>query len=98
MAHPIRRRHTNPGDWIAPGEPSRNTTLTAVVTTKRVTQAALIQMARQVHASMARAIQPFHTLRDGDMLFAMSTEAAPEDAIDDLALAEIASDLAWDAV
>lgn len=86
------------GAPTALGEPSRNTTLTAVVTNKLIAQAALTQMARQVHASMARAIQPFHTARDGDVLFALSTGAAPEDALDDLALAEIASNLAWDAV
>ncbi|HZH27396.1 MAG TPA: P1 family peptidase [Azospirillaceae bacterium] len=80
------------------GQPSGNTTLTAVVTSKRMSSYALNQMARQVHASMARAIQPFHTVRDGDVLFALSTETDPEEAMDDFAVAEIASDLAWDAV
>lgn len=47
---------------------------------------------------MARTIQPFHTARDGDVLFALSTEAVDEASLDDLALSEIASDLAWDAV
>jgi len=79
-------------------QPTQNTTVTAVVTNKRMPQLALTQMARQVHASMARAIQPFHTLRDGDVLFALSTETVEEAALEDLALAEIASDLAWDAV
>jgi L-aminopeptidase/D-esterase-like protein len=69
-----------------------------VVTNKRLTPYALNQLGRQVHASMARAIQPFHTPRDGDVLFALSTETVPEAALDDFALAEIASDLAWDAV
>ena len=78
--------------------PTQNTTVTAVVTNKRMPQLALTQLARQVHASMARAIQPFHTIRDGDVLFALSTETVEEAALDDFALAEIASDLAWDAV
>ena len=47
---------------------------------------------------MARAIQPFHTIRDGDVLFALSTEEVASDSLEDFALAEIASDLAWDAV
>jgi L-aminopeptidase/D-esterase-like protein len=80
------------------GGPTQNTTVTAVVTDKRMTRFALDQMARQVHASMARAIQPFHTARDGDALFALSTETVEEAALDDLALSEVASDLAWDAV
>jgi L-aminopeptidase/D-esterase-like protein len=82
----------------ASGTPTQNTTVTAVVTNKRLTPYALNQLGRQVHASMARAIQPFHTPRDGDVLFALSTETVPEAALDDFALAEIASDLAWDAV
>jgi L-aminopeptidase/D-esterase-like protein len=99
------RRH--PRDLLDPapagpgepqGVPSQNTTVTAVITNKRMTPLALTQMARQVHASMARAIQPFHTGRDGDVLFALSTEVMDENAMDDLALSEIASDLAWDAV
>lgn len=99
------RRH--PRDILAPapaataqaeGLPSQNTTVTVVITNKRMTPHALTQMGRQVHASMARAIQPFHTARDGDVLFALSTETADENALDDLALSEIASDLAWDAV
>jgi L-aminopeptidase/D-esterase-like protein len=80
------------------GTPTQNTTVTAVVTNKRLTPYALNQLGRQVHASMARAIQPFHTPRDGDVLFALSTETVLEAALDDFALAEVASDLAWDAV
>jgi 6-aminohexanoate-oligomer endohydrolase len=87
-----------PATLASEGGPTQNTTVTAVVTNKRMQPFALTQMARQVHASMARAIQPFHTARDGDVLFALSTETVEEAALDDLALAEIASDLAWDAV
>lgn len=91
------RRH--PRDLPASTEPSGgNTTVTAVVTNRKIDRALLVQLARQVHASMARAIQPFHTIRDGDVLFALSTEEVDGSAIDDAALAEIASDLAWDAV
>src|ERR1700756_5080110 len=31
------------------------------------------RLAIETHASMARAIQPFHTSRDGDTLFAVTT-------------------------
>ena len=58
----------------------------------------LRQLGRQVHSSMARAIQPIHTPDDGDILFTASTgEVAAED-IDSTALGVIASELAWDAV
>lgn len=78
--------------------PTENTTITAVVTNQRLSALALAQLGRQVHASMARAIQPFHTPRDGDVLFTLSTETVAAGTVDEFALAEIASDVAWDAV
>ena len=96
--HPRDLPISSPAQEPLPDGPTENTTVTAVVTNKRMSAFALTQMGRQVHASMARAIQPFHTGRDGDVLFALSTETAEEGALDDLTLAEIASELAWDAV
>src|SRR4051794_21989769 len=78
---------------IAPG----NTTLTVVVTNQALERRALQQLGRQVHASMSRAIQPFHTVADGDILYAVST-AEVEEGLDPVTLAVIASELAWDAV
>lgn len=76
-----------------------NTTLTLVVTNQRLEPYSLQQLARQVHASMARAIQPFHTLNDGDVLFAVSTDEVDEPALREPALlGTLASELAWDAV
>ena len=76
-----------------------NTTLTLVVTNQRLEPYGLQQLARQVHASMARAIQPFHTLNDGDVLFAVSTDEVDEPALREPALlGTLASELAWDAV
>jgi L-aminopeptidase/D-esterase-like protein len=75
-----------------------NTTVTALVINRKIDRLSLTQLARQVHASMARAIHPFHTIRDGDVLFALSTEAVGQDALDDFTLGEIACDVAWDAV
>jgi L-aminopeptidase/D-esterase-like protein len=56
-------------------------------------------LGRQVHASMARAIQPFHALEDGDVLFAVSTGVVESDPLlDTTALGVVASEVAWDAV
>ena len=77
----------------APG----NTTLTLVVTNQRLEQRSLRQLARQVHASLSRAIQPFHALTDGDVLYAATTNEVDNSALDGLALGVVASELAWDA-
>ncbi len=82
----------------AEGRPG-NTTLTLVVTNQRLGPPDLRQVGRQVHASMARAIQPFHTGNHGDTLFAVTTaEVDYEPLRSAMALGLIASDLAWDAV
>jgi len=78
----------------APG----NTTLTLVTTNQRLERELLRQLGRQVHASMARAIHPFHALTDGDVLFAATTNEVENEALDSVALGVIASELAWDAV
>jgi L-aminopeptidase/D-esterase-like protein len=76
-----------------------NTTLTMLVTNQRLDGRSLDQLARQVHASMARAIQPFHTGLDGDTLFAMTTRAVEGGPLADPAkLGLVASEAAWDAV
>jgi L-aminopeptidase/D-esterase-like protein len=79
---------------VAPG----NTTLTLVVTNQELERRALQQLARQVHASMSRAIQPFHALTDGDILYAVTTSEVQNEALDPVTLAVIASEVAWDAV
>lgn len=76
--------------------PIGNTTLTVVVTNQRIQHLDLF--ARQVHSSMARAIQPFHTEVDGDILYAVSTDAIDNPALGSVALGAIAAELAWDAV
>jgi len=84
---------------IDEGRPGENTTLSVVVTNQRLAGHALTQFARQVHASMARAIQPFHTANDGDTLFAVTTNAIEGGPLADPAkLGMIASRLDWDAV
>ena len=87
---------------LAAGVPVRpppgNTTLTVVVTNQRLDRRELRQLGRQVHASMARAIHPFHALQDGDVLYAVSTAEVDNPLIDSVALSVLASELAWDAV
>ena len=78
----------------APG----NTTLTLVVTNQRLTRRELRQLGVQVHASMARAIQPFHALVDGDVLYTVSTNAVENAELTSMSLGVVASELAWDAV
>jgi 6-aminohexanoate-oligomer endohydrolase len=68
-----------------------------VVTNQQLDTRLLRTLGRQVHASMARAIQPFHALVDGDVLFAVSTNEV-EEALGSIELGVVASELAWDAV
>jgi L-aminopeptidase/D-esterase-like protein len=80
-----------------------NTTLTVVVTnqklsTDRSAEWSLRQFGRLVHTSMARAIQPFHTPYDGDVLWAVSTNEIENPDLDDIALGVMTSEVAWDAV
>ncbi len=87
------------GAYYPPAEPrSRNTTLTCVVTDQRLDALQLRSIARQVHSSMARAIQPFHARWDGDILYACSTQSVDDPALDEVSLGVVASELAWDAV
>jgi 6-aminohexanoate-oligomer endohydrolase len=58
----------------------------------------LNQMARQVHSSLARAIDPFHTMYDGDVLYAVTTNALDPAPLGYNEVSYIASELAWDAV
>lgn len=77
---------------------SQATTLTVVVTDARLGFRELDAVGRQVHTSLARAIQPFHTMRDGDILWAVTTDDVAEPALVPAAVGSIASELAWDAV
>ena len=99
-----RRQHatdivSETGAYHPPTEPrSRNTTLTVVATDRRLDPLQLRSIARQVHSSMARAIQPFHSRWDGDILYACSTQSVDDPALDEVTLGVVASELAWDAV
>ncbi|MFV9425403.1 P1 family peptidase [Microbacterium sp. S1037] len=87
---------------------SGNTTITAVVTNVRLSDTDLQQFALQVHSSMHRGIQPFHTSMDGDTLFALTTDEVdlPVDpatsrgrlSLNPTAVATLAGETAWDAI
>jgi L-aminopeptidase/D-esterase-like protein len=81
----------------APEPPPGNTTLTVVVINQTMGLRELRELARQVHASLARDIDPFHTIHDGDVLYAVTTNTI-EPALQDAEVSYIASELAWDAV
>ena len=89
------------GEWPAvDAAPRGNTTISLIVTNRKLQPAQLQRLAAQVHTSMARAIQPFATEFDGDALYAVSTgelepPATPVEAIE---LDVLASEVMWDAV
>lgn len=102
LEHVLARREAREGvrqsNGNGPSLPGRNTTLTVIVTNQRFSRHDLTQWGRQVHSSMARAIQPFHTLQDGDILYAVSTGEIENRRLDAAGLGIIASELVWDAV
>lgn len=84
---------------LPPPPPPGNTTLTVVVTNQILGGWSLRQLARHVHTSMARAIEPLHTISDGDVLYAVTTnEVTQEDGLNEYVLSVLASETAWDAV
>ncbi|HEX5501571.1 MAG TPA: P1 family peptidase [Thermomicrobiales bacterium] len=95
LAADLERRLAGAGGTALP---FGNTTLTVVATNQRLGARSLRQLARQVHGSLARAIQPFHLLEDGDTLYALTTNEVDNPVLGDTALGVIASELAWDAV
>jgi 6-aminohexanoate-oligomer endohydrolase len=80
----------------APQGRQGNTMLTLLVTNQKLETDTLTQVARQVHSSLARVVQPFHTMDDGDVLYAVTTDEV--EAIDATSLGLLASELAWDAI
>jgi L-aminopeptidase/D-esterase-like protein len=76
-----------------------NTTLTVLVTNIKMSTFALRQLGREVHSSMSRAIQPFHTATDGDVFYTVSTgQVDGQEHLVQGGLGVLASELAWDAV
>jgi L-aminopeptidase/D-esterase-like protein len=83
---------------------TQNTTISLVIVNQKLPNADLQRLATQVHTSMSRALQPFATQWDGDVLFAVSTDevdlpsnkAEREKTMALLPL--IASEVMWDAL
>lgn len=75
-----------------------NTTLTVLIVNQKLAQKSLTQLARQVHSSMARAIQPFHSILDGDVFYAVTTDEVENPELDEMALGVECSEAVWDAV
>jgi len=78
--------------------PSANTTLSLVVTNQRLDNLQLRSIGRQVHSSMARGIQPFHTRWDGDVNYIVSTRQVANPDLDEVSVRELESDAMWDAI
>jgi L-aminopeptidase/D-esterase-like protein len=80
----------------------RNTTISLIVTNQKLPRAQLERLATHVHSSMARAIQPFATEFDGDVLYAVSTAELDRDVYKsdtpNIDLDVIAADVMWDAI
>lgn len=94
--YPELLRRLEAGEPTAP--PWGNTTLTVIVTNQKLSRRQLDQFARQVHSSMARIIYPFHSLLDGDVLYAVTTGEVEHPALSVAGLGMLAAELVWDAV
>jgi L-aminopeptidase/D-esterase-like protein len=78
----------------------KNTTISLIVVNQKMSPAELQRLAVQVHTSMARAIQPFATQFDGDVLYAVSTDEVDPGApgFHSVDVATLAGETMWDAV
>jgi len=88
-------------DWAGretSGASAKNTTVSLIVTNQKMSPAELKRLAVQVHTSMGRGIQPFATLFDGDVLYAVSTAELEEPAFWGPDLGILASEVMWDAI
>src|SRR5688572_7581283 len=91
----VRRRNA---PRVASLGPTENTTITVVVTNARLQHWGLRRLGSIVHSSLARAIQPFHLMNDGDVLFAATTNEVDFDWNSIDILGAVAAETAWDAV
>ena len=92
----VRGKPTGPVTGRVPR--AANTTLSLVVTNQKLDRLQLQSIGRQVHASMARGIQPFHARWDGDVNYTVSTQELANPELDEVTLGELASDAMWDAI
>mgnify|MGYP001793958492 CR=1 FL=1 len=81
-------------DWSGPER--KNTTVTLVVTNQKLTPQDLKRFAVQTHSSMARALQPYSTMFDGDVLYAVSTAELDKVVMTPIDLGVVAGEVAWE--
>jgi putative pantetheine hydrolase len=74
---PVLRTPTDPPPNLPGRMPGMNTVIAVVATDASLDKAATKRMAMVAHDGLARAIDPIHTLVDGDSIFALSTGKAP---------------------
>ena len=55
-----------------PGSPYENTTLAVIATTARLTKECATKVAQMAQDGLARAVDPAHTMYDGDVSFVLS--------------------------
>lgn len=85
--------------WDTVSGPKRNTTISLIVVNQKMDPSELQRLAVQVHTSMARGIQPFASMGDGDVLYAVSTgEVEADPNMTNPELGAIISDVMWDAI
>ena len=68
------------GELLAPMQPGSATTLGVVATDALLTKAQASKLAQMAHDGFARAINPVHTMTDGDTIFALATGASGQSA------------------
>lgn len=85
--------------WGADKANARNTTVSLIVVNQKMDPAELKRLGVQVHTSMSRGLQPFASMNDGDVLYAISTdEFDPAEPMSSPELGAIASEVMWDAI
>ncbi|MGO4120041.1 P1 family peptidase [Arthrobacter sp. YAF16] len=82
---PLDARFRVPDSTSANAAPPLNTTLVVVATNAVLDKAECKRTASAAHAGLARALNPSHTLADGDTVFALSTGAVALDRSTDAA-------------
>jgi putative pantetheine hydrolase len=80
---PHLRTPTEPPPDLPGALPGMNTVIAVVATDVPLDKAAVKRMAMVAHDGMARAIDPIHTLVDGDSVFALSTGQPPRLSVTD---------------
>lgn len=87
------------GEWSSPEKTDKkNTTISLIVTNQKLDPAELKRLAVQVHTSMARGIQPFASIFDGDVLYAVSTQELDKAVMPPVTLGVAAGEIMLDAI